>query len=159
MFYFQNFFPRDILYQYIPNIRHIFVSMCYLIHIWGEGEEICLNGDRISEKMVYVPVHTKDHRYRKDRLPRAYFCCRQLAKFRIVRGICLYNTLHWLVCYKPAGQSFPEFGVWVSVDFDSKYKIVWGETSRAGHSLFISRFALRSPLFSFPWIAIALALI
>ena len=30
---------------------------------------------------------------------------------------------------------------------------------RAGHSLFISRFALRSPLFSFPWIAIALALI
>ena len=31
--------------------------------------------------------------------------------------------------------------------------------SRAGHSLFISRFALRSPLFSFPWIAIALALI
>ena len=36
--------------------------------------------------------------------------------------------LHWLVCYKPAGQSFPDFGVWVSVDFDSKYKIVWGET-------------------------------
>ena len=66
--------------------------------------------------------------YRKDRLPRAYFCCRQLAKFRIVRGICLYNMLHWLVCYKPAGQSFPDFGVWVSVDFDSKYKIVWGET-------------------------------
>ena len=36
--------------------------------------------------------------------------------------------LHWLVCYKPAGQSFPDFGVWVSVDFDSNYKIVWGET-------------------------------
>jgi len=36
--------------------------------------------------------------------------------------------LHWLVCYKPAGQSFPDFGVWFSVDFDSKYKIVWGET-------------------------------
>ena len=33
------------------------------------------------------------------------------------------------------------------------------EVCRAGHSLFISRFALRSPLFSFPWIAIALALI
>ena len=66
--------------------------------------------------------------YRKDRLPRAYFCYRQLAKFRIVQGICLYNMLHWLVCYKPAGQSFPDFGVWVSVDFDSKYKIVWGET-------------------------------
>jgi len=35
---------------------------------------------------------------------------------------------HWLVCYKPAGQSFRDFGVWVSVDFDSKYKILWGET-------------------------------
>ena len=35
--------------------------------------------------------------------------------------------LHWLV-YKPAGQSFPDFGVWASVYFDSKYKIVWGET-------------------------------
>ena len=31
--------------------------------------------------------------------------------------------------------------------------------NRAGHSLFISRFALRSPLISYPWIAIALALI
>ena len=36
--------------------------------------------------------------------------------------------LHRLVGYKPAGQSFPDFGVWVSIDFDSKYKIVWGET-------------------------------
>ena len=40
--------------------------------------------------------------------------------------------LHWLVCYKPAGQSFPDFGVWVSVDFDSKYKILWGETRDHG---------------------------
>ena len=40
----------------------------------------------------------------------------------------LYNMLHWLVCYKPAGQSFPNFWVWVSADFDSKYKILWGET-------------------------------
>ena len=39
---------------------------------------------------------------------------------------------HWLVCYKPAGQSFPDFGVWVSVDFDSKYKILWGETRDHG---------------------------
>ena len=75
---------------------------------------------------VYWYLHQRP--YRKDRLPRAYFSCRQLAKFRIVRGICLYNMPHWLVCYKPAGQSFPDFGVWVSVDFDSKYKIVWGET-------------------------------
>jgi hypothetical protein len=48
--------------------------------------------------------------------------------------------LHWLVCYKPAGQSFPDFGVWVSVDFDSKYKIVWGETRAHGvRFLFMKR--------------------
>ena len=75
-----------------------------------------------------LTVSRYQRQYRKDRLPRAYFCCRQLAKFRFVRGICLYNMLHWLVCYKPAGQSFPDFGVWVSVDLDSKYKIVCGET-------------------------------
>ena len=40
--------------------------------------------------------------------------------------------LHWLVCYKPAGQSFADFGVWVSVDFDSKYKILWDETRDHG---------------------------
>ena len=40
--------------------------------------------------------------------------------------------LHWLVCYKPAGQSFPDFGVWVSVDLDSNYKILWGETRDHG---------------------------
>ena len=33
--------------------------------------------------------------HRKDRLPRAYFCYRQLAKFEIVQGICLYN-MHYL---------------------------------------------------------------
>ena len=66
--------------------------------------------------------------YRKDRLPRAYFCYRQLGKFGIVRGICLYNTLLWLVCYKPTGQWFPDCGVWVTVDFDPKYNILWGET-------------------------------
>ncbi len=66
--------------------------------------------------------------YRKDRLSSAYFCCLHLAKYWIVRGICLYNLLHWLVCYKPTSQSFPDFGVLVSVDFDSKYRIAWGET-------------------------------
>ena len=78
----------------------------------------------VNNLLLYgIPVPQRP--YRKDRLPRAYFCCRQLAKFRIVQGICLYNML---VCYKPAGQSFPDFGVWVSVDLDSKYKIVCGET-------------------------------
>jgi len=44
----------------------------------------------------------------------------------------LYNTLVWLVCYKPAGQCFPGCGVWGTVDFYSKYKILWGETRAHG---------------------------
>ena len=45
-----------------------------------------------------------------------------------MRGICLYKTLPWLVCYKPAGQCFIGWGVWVTVDFDSKYTILLSET-------------------------------
>ena len=44
----------------------------------------------------------------------------------------LYNALFWPVWYKPAGQCFPDCGVWVSVDFLSKYKILWGETRAHG---------------------------
>ena len=67
--------------------------------------------------------------YRKDRLPRDFYCCHQLAKFRIVRGfIRLFNTQVWLVCYKPTGQCFPGCGEWGTVDLDSKYKILSGET-------------------------------
>ena len=37
-----------------------------------------------------------------------------------------------MYCYKPAGQCFPDCGLWVSVDFDSKCKILWGETRAHG---------------------------
>jgi len=47
----------------------------------------------------YKHINSCQRQYRKDRLLRAYFCCPQLAKFRILRGNCLYNTLLWLVCY------------------------------------------------------------
>ena len=30
------------------------------------------------------------------------------------------------------GNCFPGYGVWVTVDFDSKYKILWGETRAHG---------------------------
>ena len=43
--------------------------------------------------------------------------------------------LLWIVCYKPAGQCFPGCGVWGSVDFDSKYKILWGETRAHGEPI------------------------
>ena len=64
---------------------------------------------------------------RKERLT-SQGCCRQLDKFIIVRDICLYNTLLWLVCNKPAGRCFPDCGVWLTVEIASKYKILWGET-------------------------------
>ena len=44
----------------------------------------------------------------------------------------MYNMLVWLVCYKPAGQCFPGCGVWGTVDFDSKYKMLRGETRAHG---------------------------
>ena len=61
----------------------------------------------------------------------SFFCCRQLAKLGIVRGIHMYDTL---ICY--LGQSatiklthvFMVAGWWVTLDFDSKYKILWSET-------------------------------
>ena len=93
-------------------------------------EPVAENGPKLNLKnqiVIYI-----QRPYRKDRLPRYFYCCRQLANLRILQGICLYNALVWIVCYKPAGQSFPGCGVWGSVDFDSKYKILWGETRAHG---------------------------
>jgi len=36
------------------------------------------------------------------------------------------GTLVWLVCYKPAGQCFPDCGVWGTVDFDKKIQDFMG---------------------------------
>ena len=66
--------------------------------------------------------------YRKDRLPRAKICYRHLAKFGIVRVICLYNALLGPVCNKLTESCFPCCGVLGFCRFDSKYKILWGET-------------------------------
>jgi len=52
-----------------------------------------------------------------------------LAKFGIVRCICLYNALLGPVCTTSyLNHVFLVAGCWVSVDFDSKYKILWDET-------------------------------
>jgi len=45
-----------------------------------------------------------------------------------VETVCMYNVLLWLVCYNPTGKCFPGCGVGGFVDFDSKYKMLWGET-------------------------------
>ena len=64
-----------------------------------------------------------------------------------------------VIGYEQFGVDVDQLGDWDTLEktdvrtaTDQHVKI------RPGHSLFISRFALRSPLFSYPWIAIALAL-
>ena len=47
------------------------------------------------KRLAYV----KSKDYERDIDDQGVFCCRQLAKLRIVRGICLYVTLLWPVCY------------------------------------------------------------
>ena len=81
------------------------------------------------EKINIFQIESQGQRhYRKDRLPRAYFCYRQLAKLRLYRAfVCITRYFGWSAA-TPALQCFPDCGVWVSVDFDLKYKILWGET-------------------------------
>ena len=61
--------------------------------------------------LVFVKACIYQRLYRKYRLPRAFYCCRQLAKFRIWQGICLYNALLGPVCYKLTESCFPCCGV------------------------------------------------
>ena len=72
--------------------------------LWGKVS----SGTYLNETLVEVVQHRP---YRKDRLSRAYFCCRQLANLRIVRIICLYNGLLGPVCYKLTESCFPCCGV------------------------------------------------
>ena len=62
-------------------------------------------------------------------MSKTFYCCRQLAILRIAQGICLSNMLLWPVYYK---QVFLVIGWWATVDFYSKYKILWGETRDHG---------------------------
>ena len=60
-------------------------------------------------KLQWEGVHQR--LYRKDRLPRYFYCYRQLANLRIVRCICLYNALLGPVCYKLTESCFPCYEV------------------------------------------------
>ena len=45
-----------------------------------------------------------------------------------------YDMLLWPVCYNQTDARFHSGGVaWVTVDFDSQYKIVWAETKAHGY--------------------------
>jgi len=55
----------------------------------------------------------------KDRLPSAYFCYRELAKFGIVRGICMHSTLVW---QKSATAQLSNVFLIAGC---SKYKVLW----------------------------------
>ena len=73
--------------------------------------------------------------YERDRDDQGFFCCRQLAELRIVQGIHLYDTLLLPFCYHQTDACFHGWGNggwWVTVDFDSQYKILWGETRAHG---------------------------
>ena len=115
-------------------------------------------GHKLKTETSYICVRHKQRPYRKDRLPRYFNCCRQLANLRILQGICLYNALVWIVCYKP-GQSFSGCRVWGSVDFDSKYKILLGETRAHGEPIheeekkFKTRIYIIIPIFPPPIIS------
>ena len=75
--------------------------------------------------------------------------------FKLFHAMCCHDMP---CCFMPFHSKSFKF-----CHFMSCHAISWQalsrHVSRAGHSIFISRFALRSPLISFPWIAIALALI
>ena len=49
----------------------------------------------------------------------------------------LYGAFFCLIRYKLTGQYFPDCGVWVTVDFDSKYKILWAESIGPMGNLFM----------------------
>ena len=76
-----------------------------------------LNSRKPTEKSRHGRLcvdRTNQRPYRKDRLPRDYFCCRQLAKFRIVRGICLYMLCTWASLLQ---TSWPKFSWFWAVGF------------------------------------------
>ena len=81
-----------------------------------------------------------------------------------VRGKCIQYTYRYNTCGIMSEVSTYTYTICGIMSEVSAYTyticgIMLEVSARAGHSLFISRFALRSPLISFPWIAIALALI
>ena len=58
-------------------------------------------------------------------MSKSFFCYRQLAKLRTVRGIRLYIRLSGQSVTIKLMHVFMVAGWWVTVDFESKYKIVW----------------------------------
>ena len=71
-------------------------SMAYCLDNAGFDIIFVLHNSRLCQYMYSVYQRLN----RKDRLPRYFYCCRQLANLRIVLGICLYNALLGPICYK-----------------------------------------------------------
>ena len=97
--------------QYCVYVKSLVAEMgltcCKVWQRWSTAPQpwpVSASGDEASSTL-------NQRLYRKDRLPRAYFCYRQLAKFGIVWGIFLYNALLGPVCYKLTDSCFPCCGV------------------------------------------------
>ena len=82
-------------------------------------------------KLPFLVYFSNSHRLWKGyrcHCPRAFFCCRQKTKLRIVRGIRLYDSLSWPVFYNQTDAFFHGCRVvacgWVTVNFNSHYRIL-----------------------------------
>ena len=122
----------------------------------------CGTGSKMLEESVsHMQILGWSQRpYRKDRLPMCLFLLSstgQIQNNTYRAFVCITCYLGQSATYKPAGQSFPDFGVWVSVDFDLKYKILWGETRDHGGQLFMKEKKLQKKILhnyskiSTPW--------
>ena len=101
--------------------RYMYIVVRVLLHrvgtdpakqhdIWGMMKPV------FTMMMEKCNAWTKDYLHRDIDVPKVFFAIVNLPNSE------LYLRC---ICYKPAaGQYFPDCGVWVSVDFDSKYKIV-----------------------------------
>ena len=81
-------FPRIIPWKVVYDTKSVFFFLLkhrYWVVKYRYGTTL---GLVFSNHRVKWP-------YWEDRIPRAYFCCPQLAKFRIIRGNSLYNTQTW----------------------------------------------------------------
>ena len=89
------------------NTPLISLSLCshFIFHPHNPGVTLPYNVP------VHIHIYSTYHRLGRIKMFMGFFCCRQLAKLRIERGIRLYNALSWPVCYNQTDACF--HGCWV----------------------------------------------
>ena len=113
-------------------------TYCMYISKWAE-HRLCLAPARkitilqLSVLLIHVLVSIND--YERDIDDQGLFCRRQLAKIRIVRGICLYLWFFGQSATIKLNHVFMVAEWWVTVDFNSQNKIIRGETRAHGEPI------------------------